>query len=104
MEKYMEARLERLRLEHELEHEKHRAFRVIRQCVHACTEAAPLLSLKPAPVLKTPAGRQRLAHKRPDHVADERNPASLALALYCGIGSSSLRADVKAFDRDHMHL
>ena len=31
-----------------------------------------------------------------------RNPASFAVALYCGIGSSSLNALVKALDRLHM--
>ena len=33
---------------------------------------------------------------------DCRNPASLAVALYCGMGSSSLNALVKAFERLHM--
>ena len=33
---------------------------------------------------------------------DCRKPASFAVALYCGIGSSSLNALVKAFDRLHM--
>ena len=33
---------------------------------------------------------------------DCRKPASFAVALYCGIGSSSLKALVKAFDRLHM--
>ena len=37
-----------------------------------------------------------------DSRADSRKPASLAVALYCGIGSSSLKALVKAFDRLHM--
>ena len=31
-----------------------------------------------------------------------RNPANLAVALYCGIGSSSLNALVNAFERLHM--
>jgi hypothetical protein len=31
-----------------------------------------------------------------------RNPANLAVALYCGIGSNSLNALVNAFDRLHM--
>lgn len=31
-----------------------------------------------------------------------RNPASLAVALYCGIGSSSLNALVNAFERLHI--
>jgi len=30
------------------------------------------------------------------------DPASLAVALYCGIGSSSLNALVKAFERLHL--
>ncbi len=33
-----------------------------------------------------------------------RNPASLAVALYCGIGSKSLKALVNAFERLHMVL
>jgi len=33
---------------------------------------------------------------------DCRNPASFAVALYCGIGSSSLNALVNAFDRLHI--
>jgi len=33
-----------------------------------------------------------------------RNPASFAVALYCGIGASSLNALVKAFDRLHIVL
>ena len=33
---------------------------------------------------------------------DCRKPASFAVALYCGIGSSSLNALVKAFERLHM--
>jgi len=33
---------------------------------------------------------------------DCRKPASFAVALYCGIGSSSLNALVKAFDKLHM--
>ena len=37
-----------------------------------------------------------------DSRAASRKPASLAVALYCGIGSSSLKALVKAFDRLHM--
>ena len=32
---------------------------------------------------------------------DCRNPASFAMALYCGIGSSSLNALVNAFERLH---
>ena len=32
-------------------------------------------------------------------MASSRNDASFAVALNCGIGSSSLKADVKAFDR-----
>ena len=35
---------------------------------------------------------------------DCRNPASFAVALYCGIGSNSLNALVKAFDRLHIVL
>ncbi len=31
-----------------------------------------------------------------------RNPANLAVALYCGIGSNSLNALVNAFERLHM--
>jgi len=31
-----------------------------------------------------------------------KKPASLAVALKCGIGSSSLNAEVKAFDRLHI--
>jgi hypothetical protein len=31
-----------------------------------------------------------------------RKPPSLTVALNCGIGSSSLKADVKVFDRLHM--
>jgi hypothetical protein len=33
-----------------------------------------------------------------------KKPASLAVALYCGMGSNSLNALVKAFDRLHMVL
>src|SRR5208337_4106662 len=33
---------------------------------------------------------------------DCRKPANFAVALYCGIGSSSLKALVKAFERLHM--
>jgi hypothetical protein len=40
---------------------------------------------------------------RPLHVrAESRKPASFAVALYCGIGSSSLKALVNAFDRLHI--
>jgi hypothetical protein len=48
-----------------------------------------------------PDGRG-LVRSRPNHEADPRNPASLALALYCGIGSSCLKADVKALDKLHI--
>jgi hypothetical protein len=43
-----------------------------------------------------PAGWKSRAHAAP------KNPASLAVARYCGIGSSSLNAEVKALERLHI--
>src|SRR4051812_7220946 len=37
----------------------------------------------------------------PPYRAEPRNPASFAVARNCGIGSNSLKADVKAFDKLH---
>ena len=41
-------------------------------------------------------------HSASFHTPTERNVPSFAVALNCGIGSSSLKADVKAFERLHM--
>jgi hypothetical protein len=45
---------------------------------------------------------RRYLGERYEGRTDCRNPASFAVALYWGIGSSSLKALVKAFERLHM--
>jgi cyanate permease len=62
----------------------------------AGTESVPVAYIKQGRGLSPfPQGEQR----RP---TAWRNPASFAVALYCGIGSSSLNALVNAFDKLHM--
>lgn len=52
--------------------------------------------------LESAGSCDELSGREPERHSPPRNPASLAVARYCGMGSSSLKAEVKALERLHM--